>query len=138
LADAWQYVYTDFGEGRGRSRKPVLRAVVAVATPGSRTRFSAIIDTGGPITVVANEVLAAGGDAVERGDTMMLRLGGTTSEVSLFDLTLEVRPPAGVVDADPAPWRGTLARRRGCAGSVAASRARRSSSARQASWTPSR
>jgi hypothetical protein len=94
LADAWQYAYTDFGGGGGRSPKPVLRAVVAVATPGSLTLFSAIIDSGGPITVVAREVLAAGGDPVERGDTMMLRLGGTTSEVSLFDVTLEVRPPA--------------------------------------------
>lgn len=81
---------------------------MAVATPGSSTRFSAIIDTGGPITVIANEVLAAGGEPVERGDTMMLRLGGTTSEVTLFDLTLEVRPPASM-DADPMPWRGVVA-----------------------------
>lgn len=109
MADAWQHAYTDFGEGRGRSPQPVLRAVVAVATPGSSTRFSAIIDTGGPITVVANEVLATGGEPVERGDTMMLRLGGTTSEVSLFDLTLEVRPPIGPHGADPMPWRGVVA-----------------------------
>lgn len=109
LADAWHYAYTDFGEGRGHSPQPVLRAVVAVATPGSATRFSAIIDTGGPITVVATEVLAAGGDPVERSDTMILRLGGTNSEVSLFDLTLEVRPPAGVDGAAPVPWRGVVA-----------------------------
>lgn len=110
MADAWHYAYTDFGEGRGRSPQPVLRAVVAVATPGSSTRFSAIIDTGGPITVVATEVLAAGGDPIERGDTMMLRLGGTTSAVSLFDLTLEVRPPAGVAGTAPVSWRGIVAR----------------------------
>ena len=109
MADAWQYGYTDFGEGRGHSPQPVLRAVVAVATPGSSTRFSAIIDTGGPITVVATEVLAAGGDPFERGDTMMLRLGGTTSEVSLFDLTLEVRPPAGSAGTAPVSWRGIVA-----------------------------
>lgn len=109
MADAWHYAYTDFGEGRGRSPQPVLRAVVAVATPGSSTRFSAIIDTGGPITVVATEVLAAGGDPIERGDTMMLRLGGTTSEVSLFDLTLEVRPPAGLAGTAPVSWRGIVA-----------------------------
>ena len=109
MADAWQYAYTDFGEGRGRSPQPVLRAVVAVATPGSTTRFSAIIDTGGPITVVAADVLATGGDSVERGDTMMLRLGGTTSEVLLFDLTLELRPPRGLSGADPVSWRGIVA-----------------------------
>ncbi len=109
MADAWQYAYTDFGEGRGRSPQPVLRAVVAVATPGSSTRFAAIIDTGGPITVVAHEVLAAGGEPVERGDTMMLRLGGTTSEVAFFDLTLEVRPPVGMREADPMTWRGVVA-----------------------------
>ena len=31
MADAWQYSYTDFGEGYGRSPQPVLRAVVAAA-----------------------------------------------------------------------------------------------------------
>jgi hypothetical protein len=109
LADAWRYAYTDFGEGHGRSPQPVLRAVVAVATPGSSTRFAAIIDTGGPITVVAPEVLGTGGDPVERGDTMVLRLGGTTSDVPLFDLTLEVRPPPSSVGAIPARWRGVVA-----------------------------
>lgn len=68
-----------------------------------------MIDTDGPITVVAAEVLAAGGDPVERGDTMLLRLGGTTSEVSLFDLTLEVRPPRGLSGAAPTSWRGIVA-----------------------------
>jgi hypothetical protein len=51
----------------------VLRAVVAVATPGAHARFSAIIDTGGPVTVVARDVLTTGGDPVQRGDTMVLR-----------------------------------------------------------------
>lgn len=58
---------------------------------------------------MATEVLAAGGDPIERGDTMMLRLGGTTSEVSLFDLTLEVRPPAGLAGTAPVSWRGIVA-----------------------------
>lgn len=109
MADAWHYTYTDFGEGRGRSPQPVLRAVVAVATPGSSTRFSAIIDTGGPITVVAKELLAAGGDPIERGDAMVLRLGARTREVALFDLTLEVRPPVGSTSTTPVPWRGIVA-----------------------------
>lgn len=65
-ADAWQYGYTDFGEGYGRSPHPVLRAVVGVAAPGAASRFAAIIDTGGPITVVAAEVLGSGGDPVDR------------------------------------------------------------------------
>jgi hypothetical protein len=55
LADAWHYGYTDFGEGHGRSPQPVLRAAVGIATPGAPNRFAAIIDTGGPITVVAAE-----------------------------------------------------------------------------------
>lgn len=109
MAEAWHYTYTDVGEGRGRSPQPVLRAVVAVATPGSSARFSAIIDTGGPISVVAAELLATGGDPVERGDAMLLRLGGTTSEVPLFDLTLEVRAPTGVADDVPVSWRGIVA-----------------------------
>lgn len=100
MADAWQYSYTDFGEGYGRSPQPVLRAVVGVAAPGAPNRFAAIIDTGGPITVVAAEVLHAGGNPVARNEKMMLRLGGSTNEVPLYDLTLEVRPPAHGVEAD--------------------------------------
>lgn len=109
LADAWHYSYTDFGEGLGRSPHPVLRAVVAVATPGSATRFAALIDTGGPITVVASEVLAGGGEAVDRGETMLLRLGGATREVALFDLTLEIRPPREQPNGLPVAWRGVVA-----------------------------
>ncbi|MEM8747372.1 MAG: hypothetical protein AAGF91_11770 [Actinomycetota bacterium] len=109
MAEAWKYAYTDFGEGRGRSPQPVLRAVVSVATPGSSARFAAIIDTGGPITVVAADVLATGGSPVERDETMLLRLGGATNDVALHDLTLEVRPPSDVVGAAPVPWRGIVA-----------------------------
>ena len=109
MADAWQYSYTDFGEGYGRSPQPVLRAVVGVAAPGAPNRFAAIIDTGGPITVVAAEVLHAGGNPVARNEKMMLRLGGSTNEVPLYDLTLEVRPPAHVAEATPISWRGVVA-----------------------------
>ncbi len=87
----------------------MLRAVVGVAAPGAPTRFAAIIDTGGPITVVAAEVLRSGGDPVERNETMMLRLGGSTHSVPLYDLTLEVRPPAAVAGATPVSWRGVVA-----------------------------
>ncbi len=109
MADAWQYGYTDFGEGHGRSPQPVLRAVVGVAAPGAPNRFAAIIDTGGPITVVAAEVLGSGGDPVQRNETMMLRLGGSTNDVPLYDVTLEVRPPTDLVDAIPVGWRGIVA-----------------------------
>jgi hypothetical protein len=109
LAEAWHNSYTDFGEGRGRSPQPVLRAVVGVAAPGAPNRFAAIIDTGGPITVVAAEVLHAGGDPIERSETMVLRLGGSTTEVPLYDLTLEVRPPAHVPGLAPIAWRGVVA-----------------------------
>ena len=109
MADAWQYGYTDFGEGHDRSPQPVLRAVVSVAAPGAPSRFAAIIDTGGPITVVAAEVLGSGGDPVKRNQTMMLRLGGSTTEVALYDLTLEVRPPFDSVAAAPMRWRGIVA-----------------------------
>ena len=85
LADAWQYGYTDFGEGHGRSPRPVLWAVIGVAAPGAPSRFAAKIDTGGPITVVAAELLGVGGDPVERAETMMLRLGGSTNEAPLSD-----------------------------------------------------
>jgi len=81
LANAWQYSDTDFGEGHGRSPQQALRAVVGVAAPGAPNRFAAIIDTGGPITVVAAEVLHVAGGPIERDEKMLLRLGGSTNEV---------------------------------------------------------
>ena len=109
LADAWLYNYTDFGEGRGRSPQPVLRAVVEVATPHAPATFQAVIDTGGPITVVAAGLLDTGGDPVATGTTMMLRLGGATHEVPIYDLTLEVRRPPAVAAGQPISWRGVVA-----------------------------
>ena len=50
-----------------------------------------------------------GGDPTERNETMVLRLGGWTTEVPLYDLTLEVRPPAHAVGATPISWRGVVA-----------------------------
>jgi hypothetical protein len=65
LAEAWHYAYTDFGEGRGRSPQPVLRAVVQASTPGTASVWSALVDTGAPITLVRSEVLRSGGDPID-------------------------------------------------------------------------
>jgi hypothetical protein len=83
LAEPWRYAYTDFGEGRGRLSHPVLRAVIGVSVPDAAPTFSAIIDTGGPITVVDRELLELGGDGVSADETMVLRLAGSASEVPL-------------------------------------------------------
>ena len=64
MAEPWLYRYTDFGEGRGRSPQPVLRAVVEVSTLGAPATFQAVVDTGGPITVIASDLLDSGGDPV--------------------------------------------------------------------------
>ena len=80
LAEAWLYDYTDFGEGRGRSPQPVLRAVVEVATPQAPSTFQAVIDTGGP-----------------------------TNEVPIYELTLEVRSPSAIAAGRPIAWRGAVA-----------------------------
>ncbi|HYN30993.1 MAG TPA: hypothetical protein VES40_00075 [Ilumatobacteraceae bacterium] len=129
MADAWLYNYTDFGEGRGRSPQPVLRAVVEVATPHAPATFQAVIDTGGPITVVAAGLLDTGGHPVATGTTMMLRLGGATHDVPIYDLTLEVRPPPAVAAGQPISWRvswrystrGRCKAPRSCSGRLASS-----------------
>jgi len=87
----------------------VLRAVVEVSTPGATATFQAVVDTGGPITVIAADILDSGGHPVATGTTMLLRLGGSTSEVPLFEMTLEVRPPHGVAVGRPTSWRGVVA-----------------------------
>ena len=109
MADAWEYGYADFGEGRGKSPKPVLRAVVDVSTPGAVTTFEAIIATGGPITIVARSILALGGDPTNTGDSMVLRIAGSTNEVPLYEITLEVRPPGSSRLEQPIAWRGVVA-----------------------------
>ena len=67
LAEPWRYNYTDFGEGRGKSPHPVLRAVVEVSTPGATATFQAIVDTGGPVTVVAADLIDSGGRSARNG-----------------------------------------------------------------------
>ena len=109
LAEAWLYSYTDFGEGRGRSPQPVLRAVVEVSTPQAPATFQAVVDTGGPITVIAADLLDVGGNPVAMGTTMVLRLGGSTNDVPLYEMTLEVRPPHAVAADRPIAWRGVVA-----------------------------
>ncbi len=109
LVEVWEYRYADFGEGSGRSPRPVLRAVVDVSTPGAVTTFEAIIDTGGPITIVARSVLALGGDPADTGDSMVLRIAGSTNKVPLYEVTLEVRPPDSSRLQQPIAWRGVVA-----------------------------
>jgi hypothetical protein len=82
LAEPWVYPYTDFGEGRGKLPRPILRAVIGVGTSSDSPTFSAIVDTGGPVTVVAQEVIHSGGDPVDTGSSMFLRLAGSASEVT--------------------------------------------------------
>jgi hypothetical protein len=83
--------------------------VIGVSTPTAVTTFSAIIDTGGPITVVARELLTAGGDPMDVGRSMVLRLGGSTAEVPLYELTLEARPPRELTSERAVAWRGLVA-----------------------------
>lgn len=65
-----------------------------MATPHASATFQAVIDTGGPIRVVADGLLDGGGDPVATGTTMMLRLGGATHDVPIYELTLEGSPSA--------------------------------------------
>ncbi len=87
----------------------MLRAVIGVSVPDAAATFSAIIDTGGPITVVDRELLELGGDAVSADETMVLRLAGSTSEVPLYEFTLEARPPLELTDERPVRWREVVA-----------------------------
>lgn len=109
LAEPWVYPYTDFGEGRGKLPRRILRAVIGVGTSSDSPTFSAIIDTGGPVTVVAPEVIQGGGDPVGTGTSMVLRLAGSASEVPLYELTLEARPPAELSMEPAIRWRSLVA-----------------------------
>lgn len=119
MADAWVFGYTDFGESHGTLGRPVLRAAVRVAVPGRRSSFTVLIDTGGPLTVVSEEVIASAGDAtIATGQTLPIRLGGRAFDARLFELALQAIPPVGANDPrrswhglagvlDPWPHQGT-------------------------------
>jgi hypothetical protein len=53
--------------------------------------------------------LAPGGDPVDIGETMVLRLAGSTTEVPLYELTLEAHPPRGQRGAPAVEWRSIVA-----------------------------
>lgn len=108
LADPWIFNYTDFGETHGALQRPVLPAAFHVGVVGHRRAFMALIDTGGPITVVAHEVISAGGgDPVETGLTLPIRLGGRSFVAPLYEMTLEAKPPRGRSDRSIS-WRGLV------------------------------
>lgn len=92
MADAWRYPYTDFGEGRDRQSGSVLRAAVPVSVVGSPVIFSAIIDTGGPLTVVSSDVLEIASTQPESGPPVRLNLGGRTYRAGTFRLSLQLHP----------------------------------------------
>jgi hypothetical protein len=94
LADAWVYRYTDFGESHESLGRPVLRASFPVGVPGGLVSFSALVDTGGPITLVAHDVVeAVGGDAVDTGETFLGQIG------FLENFTVTFGPEGSAVEA---------------------------------------
>ena len=105
LADAWIFPYTDFGESHETLGRPILRASFTVGVPGHRAGFAALVDTGGPITVIAPHVLAAAGSqAVPTGVILPIRLAGRSYRAPLYEVTLDAHPPDGY-EAPPMPWR---------------------------------
>jgi hypothetical protein len=108
LADGWVFRYTDFGESHESLRRPILRAAFPVGVPGGLVSFSALVDTGGPITLVAMSVVTSdGGHAVDTGETLPIRIGGRSFTAPLYEITLEARPPE-TVSSPPMPWRGLV------------------------------
>jgi hypothetical protein len=108
LAEAWVFSYTDFGESHASLGRPVFRAAFPVGVTGGEVSFWALVDTGGPVTMVAHEVIAAGGgNPVDTGRVMPVRLGGRSFDAPLFELTLEALPPA-TIDDPPRSWRGLV------------------------------
>lgn len=108
MADVWVFPYTDFGEGRDLLPVPVLRAVVPVSAHGRGPTVAAIIDTGGPITVVSAAFLAiAGGDPAVVGSTV-IRLGGRRYEANLYELSMALHHGTDP-EAAPMSWTSTVA-----------------------------
>lgn len=108
MADAWLYSYTDFGEGRDQSPRPVLRATVPVSAPGSRRSFSAIIDTGGPINLVSTAFIDTEPAAVPTDERLILRLGGRRFDAPVVSVAFALHPPI-LSPAAPRLWTGLAA-----------------------------
>ena len=108
MADAWLYPYTDFGEGRDLLPMPVLRAVVPVNALGRGPTVAAIIDTGGPITVVSSAFLAISGGEPDRVGSTVIRLAGRRFDAELFELPMALHHGSDS-DAVPLRWTSTVA-----------------------------
>ena len=52
-------------------------------------------------------ISAGGGNPVDTGETLLIRLGGRQFSAPLFELTLEALPPSDV-DVPAIPWRGIV------------------------------
>lgn len=109
LGDAWLYPYTDFGEGRALLSHPVLRSVVPVGPPLLPVTFAAIIDTGGPITVVSRAFIDAAGDSAQKtSERTLLRLAGRHFDAPLFSMTLALHRGSSAPD-ETRIWTSTVA-----------------------------
>lgn len=79
-----------------------------VGLPLLPVTFVAIIDTGGPITVISPAFVdAAGTSAMETGEQTVLRLAGRRLDVPLLSVTLTLHRGGGASD-EPRTWTSTV------------------------------
>lgn len=89
---------------------PVRRPVVRLATTGGFYELTAVIDSGSPISVVDARFGPTLGIETSASPAfeLALRLGGASGSVPMYDVELELAPPAGV-EGEPVRWRTLVA-----------------------------
>jgi hypothetical protein len=97
-AHRWWYEHRDLGEAILPDGAAVKRPVVTVGVPGYVSEYLAVVDSGSPISVAhAGLFRLLGIDPTIDPPLYVvpLGIGGGSGAVPVFDVELELRPPAG-------------------------------------------
>jgi hypothetical protein len=112
----WRYEHADLDEPRFPDGTAIRRPVVTVGAPGSLRDYTAVIDSGSPVSAADSRLFASFGIDIDSQQPLFevpLGLGGSFSKMPVFEVALELRPPLGQSATEVVKWRLQLGARRG-------------------------
>ncbi|TPW15514.1 MAG: hypothetical protein FD127_725 [Acidimicrobiaceae bacterium] len=114
MPPTWEYPHEDLGEPVHVDGSPVLRPVVPLIVTAGMPAVLGVIDSGSPISVANADLFALLGidiDLDQPAYGIPLSVGGGFERTPVFLVDLELRPPAGIDQAN-ARWSLHLGARR--------------------------
>lgn len=111
----WRYEHLDLNETALPDGTPVRRPVVTIGAPGSVLDYTAVVDSGSPVSVADARLFASLGIDIKSDQPMFevsVGVGGAYSKVPVFEVELELRSPPEQ-PAEAVTWRLHLGARSG-------------------------